>query len=72
MLNLKLLENGGTIIGDGDIADIVDEHLIETLRTERALYDVGEGRDSLDVLSSDILTLLALSENTYLSHFRFF
>ena len=38
--HLELLEDSGAIVGDGDVADVVDEHLIETLRTERGLDDV--------------------------------
>jgi hypothetical protein len=43
VLNFELLENGGTIIGNGNITDVIDEHLVETLRAERALNDVREG-----------------------------
>jgi hypothetical protein len=45
MLDLKQLEDGGTIIGDSYITDIIDEHFIETLRAERALNDVRERLD---------------------------
>jgi hypothetical protein len=43
VLNFELLENGGTIIGNGNITDVIDEHLVETLRAERALNDIREG-----------------------------
>ena len=66
MSDLQLLKNCGAIVGDGNIANIVDEHLIETLWTERGLNDVGEGEDSHDVLSSNILTLFSLTEDTNL------
>ena len=32
--DLELLEDSGAIVGDGDIADVVDEHLVETLGSE--------------------------------------
>lgn len=38
--DLKLLENSGAIVSDGHIADIVDEHLVKTLGSERALHNV--------------------------------
>ena len=63
MSNLKLLQDGGTVIGNGDISDVVDKHLIETLRAEGGFDDVGEGKDSGDVLGSDILTLFSLTED---------
>lgn len=46
MLDFQLLKDGGTVICNGNITNIVDEHLVETLRTKRALYDVGERLDS--------------------------
>ena len=33
--HLKLLEDSGAIVSDGNIANIVDEHLVEALRTKR-------------------------------------
>jgi len=38
--DLELLQDSGAIVSDGHIADVVDEHLVETLRSERALNDV--------------------------------
>jgi hypothetical protein len=46
--DLNLLKNGGAIIGDHDIADFIDKHLVETLGTEGSFNDVSEGGDSLD------------------------
>lgn len=34
MSDLQLLKDGGSIICDGNVSDIVDEHLIKSLRTE--------------------------------------
>jgi len=67
--NLKLLEDSGAIIGDGDIANVVDKHLVEALGTKRRLDDVGETGDSHDVLCANVLALLTLTEDTDLSHF---
>ena len=55
MCHLELLENSGAIVSDGHVTDVIDEHLIEALRTERGLHDIGESSDGHDVLSSDIL-----------------
>jgi len=41
MLHFEQFEDGGTVIGDRDVSDVVDEHLVETHRTKRALHDVG-------------------------------
>ena len=46
MLNFQLLKDSSTVICNGNITNIVDEHLVETLRTKRALYDVGERLNS--------------------------
>jgi hypothetical protein len=64
MCDLQLLQDCGAIVGDRDVTDIVDEHLIEALRTKRGLDDVGKGEDGHDVLCSDILSLFSLSEDT--------
>ena len=40
MSDLKLLEDSGAIIGNGDITNVVNEHLIETLGSEGGLDDV--------------------------------
>lgn len=66
MSDLQLFQDGGSIIGDSNITDIIDEHFIEALRTKRSLDDVGKGEDSHDVLCSDILSCFSLSEDTYL------
>ena len=66
--HLKLLENGGAIVRDRHIADVINEHLVEALRTERGLHDVGERSDCHDVLGSDILTLFTLTKDSNLCH----
>jgi len=42
VLDLHLFNYGSTVISNGNITNIVDEHLVETLRAKRALHDVGE------------------------------
>ena len=71
MSDLQLLEDGGAVVRDGDITDVVDKHLVEALRPERRLDDVGEGKNGENVLSADILALLALTENTNAGHLKF-
>ena len=53
VLNLELLEDGGAIIGDGHVADVVDEHLVEALRSERGLHDVSQTSDGGDYSTQD-------------------
>ena len=48
MRHLELLEDCGAIVGDRHIADIVHQHLVQTLGTEGGLHDVGQSSDSLD------------------------
>jgi hypothetical protein len=40
--DLELLEDGGAIISNSNISDIIDEHFVEALGTERGLDDVGQ------------------------------
>jgi hypothetical protein len=46
--HLNLLKNSGAIIGDDNITDLIDEHFIETLGSERGLNNVGKSGDGLD------------------------
>ena len=59
VLNIETLEDRGTVVGDQDVSNLVDEHLVETLRAERALNDVCDGRDGDDVLRAHILAGLS-------------
>mmetsp|Transcript_49405 Transcript_49405/g.105164 ORF Transcript_49405/g.105164 Transcript_49405/m.105164 type:complete len:570 (-) Transcript_49405:67-1776(-) len=61
MLNLQLLENRGSIVGDGHIANVIDQHLVESLRAQRALQDVRKRHHGRDVCSPDIGAALALA-----------
>ena len=40
VLDFELLEEGSTVVCDGNITNIIDEHLVETLGAKRALNDV--------------------------------
>ena len=66
--HFKLLENSGAIVRDSHITDVIDEHLIKALRTERGLHYIGESSDCHDVLSSDILALFTLTKDSDLCH----
>jgi hypothetical protein len=37
-------EDSGAVVGDGHVADVVDEHLVETDGAERRLENVGDGQ----------------------------
>ena len=66
--DLELLEDGGAIVGDGHITDVVDKHLVKALGTEGRLDNVGQSQDGEDVLSAHILTSLTLTEDGNLGH----
>ena len=46
---LHLLEDGGTIIGDDDLAVWADEHLVHAFGSEGGLHEGGDGARSHDV-----------------------
>lgn len=46
---LHLLEDGGTIVGDDDLAVGTDEHLVHTLGSKRCLEETGNGSSSQDI-----------------------
>jgi len=63
MLDLHLLEDRDAVVGNGDVARRVEEHLVHPLRTERRPDGFGDclpGRDvhRPRVLSRDLLGLL--------------
>jgi hypothetical protein len=41
VLDFELLEDGSTIVCDSNITNVINEHFVETLRSKRALNDVG-------------------------------
>mmetsp|Transcript_36845 Transcript_36845/g.86037 ORF Transcript_36845/g.86037 Transcript_36845/m.86037 type:complete len:312 (-) Transcript_36845:113-1048(-) len=61
VLHLQLLENGGTVVGNGHVADVVHEHLIQTHGTQGGFYDVGHGGSRGDVGVADVHARLATS-----------
>ena len=61
MLDLEELEDGGAVVGDGDVADVVDEHLVEPHRSQAGLDDVGDGGGGQDVLRPHIRACLPLA-----------
>lgn len=46
---LHLLEDGGTIVGDDDLAVGTDEHLVHTLGSKRCLEETGDGSCCQDI-----------------------
>lgn len=42
VLNFELLKDSGTVVCDSNITNVINEHLIKTLRAERALDNVGQ------------------------------
>ena len=61
MLHLELAEDGGAVVGDEDVADVVDEHLVEADGSQGRLDDVGHGEGGRYVADANILTGLALA-----------
>merc|ERR1719486_218808 len=43
VLHLKQLEDGGAVVGDGDVAHVVHHHLVQANWTEAALHNVCNG-----------------------------
>ena len=43
MLDFQVLEDGGAVVGDGDVAHIVHKHLVQTHRTQRRFHDISDG-----------------------------
>lgn len=39
---LEHLEDGGAVVGDDHVSDVIDEHLVEADGTERRLDDVRD------------------------------
>ena len=61
MLHLELAEDGGAVVGDEDVADVVDEHLVEADGSQGRLDDVGHGEGGRYVADANVLTGLALA-----------
>lgn len=58
--DLHLLQDGGAIVGDCDIAVGGDENLVETARTEGSLDKVGDGAGGEDVRLDSFVAVLTL------------
>ena len=56
VFDFQKFEDGGSVVGDGDITDVVDQHLVETDGSERRLDDVGDGLRRQNVLRSNVAT----------------
>ncbi|KAI3475615.1 hypothetical protein L1887_62957 [Cichorium endivia] len=66
LVDLEEREDGGAVVGDGDVANVVDEHLVEADGAERRLDDVGDGLGGKHVLVADLCAreTLAADEET--------
>ena len=63
MFDFQELEDGCPVVGDGHVADVVDQHLVQTDGSEGGLDDVGDGLGSQNVLGSDVTTSSAFPLN---------
>ncbi len=61
VLNIDLLQNGHAVVGDDDISQAVDQHLVHALRSQRRAYGVGDGTGSSDVVRLGLAVLGPLS-----------
>ena len=43
MFHFEILKDCGAIVGDSDVAHIVDQHFVQPDRTERRFHNVGDG-----------------------------
>ena len=60
VLHLQRLEDGGAVVRDEDVADVVHEHLVQPHGAQGALDDVGHGQGRGHVADADVLPGLAL------------
>ena len=60
VLDVQLLEDGDTVVGDDDVADGVDEHLVHSPRSEAAPYGIGDGPCRGDVVELSVLSFVSL------------
>jgi len=54
VLHLELREDGRAVVGDGDLAKVIDEHLVEPDRAERRLDHVGHRQRRRHVLRAHL------------------
>ena len=60
VLDVHLLEDGHTVVGNDDVADGVDEHLVHSPRSEAAPYGIGDGPCRGDVVELSVLSFVSL------------
>mmetsp|Transcript_7514 Transcript_7514/g.21450 ORF Transcript_7514/g.21450 Transcript_7514/m.21450 type:complete len:226 (+) Transcript_7514:1107-1784(+) len=60
MLDLELFEDRSAVVGNGHVADVVHEHLVQALRPKRGLQDVRQRHDGGDIRAPHIGAALAL------------
>merc|ERR1719234_1968855 len=56
VLHLKQLEDGGAIVGDCHVPNVVHHHLVKTHWAKAALHNVCNGRGCHHILRSHILS----------------
>mmetsp|Transcript_25773 Transcript_25773/g.42095 ORF Transcript_25773/g.42095 Transcript_25773/m.42095 type:complete len:213 (-) Transcript_25773:41-679(-) len=54
MLQIQTLENGCAIVGDNDIANIIDQHLVQTQWTQRRFDNIRDGHTRRHILAAYI------------------
>ena len=54
MFDGQLTQDGSTIVGNSDIANVIDEHFIQTDGSQGSLDDVGHGESGRDVGDADV------------------
>ena len=60
VLDVHLLQDGHTVVGDDDVADGVDEHLVHSPGAEAAPDCVGDGPGGGDVVELGVFAFLSL------------
>lgn len=61
MFHFEGFEDGGAVVGDEDVADVVDEHFVEADGAEGGFDDVGYGEGGGDVADADVLAGFSLA-----------
>mmetsp|Transcript_46941 Transcript_46941/g.69472 ORF Transcript_46941/g.69472 Transcript_46941/m.69472 type:complete len:364 (-) Transcript_46941:114-1205(-) len=61
VVHLQLLEDGGSVVGDCGVANLVHEHFVQTNRAEGRAHNVGNGNTGSHVLRANVLAAHAVS-----------
>ena len=61
VVNLQLGQDGGPVVGDEDVADVVDQHFVQADGAQGGFHDVGHGDGGGYVSGADVLASFALS-----------